>query len=160
MELALLAAIQLLPGRQRAVLILRDVLGWTAPEVADLLESTVAAVNSALQRARGTIDGELPATTRPPDPETEQDLLRRYVDAWERVDVDGLVALLREDAAMTMPPLPTLLGADAIGRFFRQLCDGGDIGEISVKPTWANGRPGVIMRRSDGGATVPHGSSS
>jgi RNA polymerase sigma-70 factor (ECF subfamily) len=153
MELALLAAIQLLPGRQRAVLILRDVLGWTSPEVAALLGSTVAAVNSALQRARGTIDGELPATTRPPGAAAQRDLLRRYVDAWERVDVDGIVALLREDATMRMPPGRALLGAQAIGAFFRELCDGGDIGQIAVTQTWANGRPGVIMRRSRG----PHG---
>jgi hypothetical protein len=71
--------------------------------------------------------------------------------------VDALVALLREDAVMTMPPLPTLLGADAIGRFFRDLCEGGDIGQISVKPTRANGRPGVIMRRAQAGEMVPHG---
>lgn len=157
MELALLTAIQLLPARQRAVLILRDVLGWTAPEVAELLESTVAGVNSALQRARATIDGDLPATPRPPDPQTEQDLLRRYVDAWERVDVDGLVALLREDATMTMPPQPTLVGAQAIGGFFRRLCDGGDISTIAVTPTRANGRGGVIMHRIDGSGRGPHG---
>src|SRR3954469_25704707 len=104
MELALLSAIQHLPGRQRAVLILRDVLGWTAPEVAELLDSTVAAVNSALQRARATIDDEMPASSPTSAGPTERDLLRRYVDAWERVDVDGLVALLREDAEMRMPP--------------------------------------------------------
>jgi RNA polymerase sigma-70 factor, ECF subfamily len=153
MELALLTAIQLLPGRQRAVLILRDVLGWTAPEVAELLDSTVAAVNSALQRARATIDHELPARERPPAGATQRELLRRYVEAWERVDVEGIVALLREDATMRMPPLPTLFGAEAIGAFLHRLCTGGDIGQISVAPTWANGRPGVIMRR-DG---APHG---
>ena len=82
MELAFLTAIQRLPGRQRAVLILRDVLGWTSPEAAELLETSVAAVNSALQRARAAVDGELPEAV---DPGTdEQALLRRYVDAWER----------------------------------------------------------------------------
>src|SRR5216683_4520715 len=95
MELALLAAIQELPGRQRAVLILRDVLGWTSPEVADLLESTVAAVNSALQRARATIELHLPARAPAPAEEIERELLGRYVEAFERDDVDGLVALLR-----------------------------------------------------------------
>src|SRR5215472_213850 len=83
MELALLRAIQELPGRQRAVLIFRDVLGWTAPEVADVLESTVASVNSALQRARATIERTLPKTPRtPPDP-AERELLNRYVAAFE-----------------------------------------------------------------------------
>jgi RNA polymerase sigma-70 factor (ECF subfamily) len=157
MELALLAAIQQLPGRQRAVLILRDVLGWTAPEVAELLDSTVAAVNSALQRARATIDRELPPASPSQAAATERDLLRRYVEAWERVDVDGLVALLREDATMRMPPLPTLRGAAAIGDFFRGLCGGGDIGQVRVMPTRANGRPAVAMRRLDGDHWVPHG---
>ena len=157
MELALIRAFQMLPGRQRAVLILRDVLGWTGPEVAELLDSTVASVNSALQRARATIDQELPGDLEAPDAETERELLRRYVDAWGRVDVDGLVALLREDATMTMPPLPALLGAPAIGRFFTRLCDGGDIGQIRVVPTSANGRPAVVMRRDQGGTVTPHG---
>ena len=104
MELALLRAIQELPGRQRAVLIFRDVLGWTAPEVAELLESSVASVNSALQRARGTIDERLPATPGAMAAPDERELLDRYVTAFEHDDVDGLVALLREDAVMRMPP--------------------------------------------------------
>jgi RNA polymerase sigma-70 factor, ECF subfamily len=158
MELALLTAIQLLPGRQRAVLILRDVLGWTGPEVADLLDSTVAAVNSALQRARATIDGELPAPTPAPAAPTERRLLRRYLDAWERVDIDGLVALLREDAVLRMPPQPSVHGAAAIGQFFREVPAGGDIGRILVTPTRANGRPAVAMHeRTDDGTLVPHG---
>jgi RNA polymerase sigma-70 factor, ECF subfamily len=157
MEMALITAIQMLPGRQRAVLILRDVLGWTGPEVADLLDSTVASVNSTLQRARATIDRELPTDLNPPEAETERELLRRYIDAWERVDVDGLVALLREDATMTMPPLPTLFGASAIGRFFRHLCDGGNIGDIRVAPTAANRRPAVIMHRLVHDSWQPHG---
>jgi RNA polymerase sigma-70 factor (ECF subfamily) len=158
MELAFLTAIQQLPGRQRAVLILRDVLGWTAPEVAELLESTVAAVNSALQRARATIDGVLPAADPVPAEAAERDLLRRYVDAWERVDIDGLVALLREDAVMRLPPLPAVHGPAAIGRFFREVPAGGDIGRIAVAPTRANGRPAVARheRRADG-KLVPHG---
>lgn len=157
MEMALLRAIQTLPGRQRAVLILRDVLGWTGPEAADLLDTTVASVNSALQRARATIDGQLPADPVPPEAEGERKLLRRYVEAWERLDVDGLVALLHEDATMTMPPLPTLYGASAIGDFFRRLCDGGDIGRIRMALTSANGRPAVVMRRHVDGAWTPHG---
>jgi RNA polymerase sigma-70 factor (ECF subfamily) len=158
MELALLTAIQQLPGRQRAVLILRDVLGWTGPEVAELLDSTVAAVNSALQRARATIDGELPAPAPAPAAPTERELLRRYVDAWERVDIDGLVALLREDAVLRMPPQPAVHGPAAIGRFFREVAAGGDIGRIRVTPTRANGRPALAMHeRTDDGTLVPHG---
>ena len=98
MELALLAAIQLLPGRQRAVLILRDVLGWTGPEVAEMLETTVASVNSALQRARATVDSALPERAYAPAEPVERELLDRYVEVWSAGDFDGLVELLREDA--------------------------------------------------------------
>src|SRR5215472_14260622 len=97
MELALLRAIQELPGRQRAVLIFRDVLGWTAPEVAELLDSTVASVNSALQRARATIERHLPETTTLAADPAERELVNRYVAVFEDADMDGLVALLRED---------------------------------------------------------------
>ena len=138
MELAFLAAIQLLPGRQRAVLILRDVLGWTAPEAAVLLETSVAAVNSALQRARGTVDGALTPDAAPGADERE--LLRRYVEAWERVDIDGLVALLREDAVMTMPPNPSVRGAAAIGRFLGERISG-----LAARATSANGRPAILI---------------
>src|SRR5947209_11259392 len=98
MELALLRAIQELPGRQRAVLIFRDVLGWTAAEVAEVLGSTVASVNSALQRARATIEQHLPDATQPAAGPAEHELLGRYVAAFEHADMDGLVALLRADA--------------------------------------------------------------
>ncbi len=127
MELALLAAIQQLPGRQRAVLILRDVLGWTAPEVAQLLETTTAAVNSALQRSRATIDSHLPRPVPRAPAATERDLLRRYIDVWERDDVDGLVSLLREDAVLRMPPQPAVRGAAAIAAFFRTTATNGDL---------------------------------
>jgi RNA polymerase sigma-70 factor, ECF subfamily len=93
MELALPRAIQELPGRQRAVLIFRDVLGWTVPEVAELLQSTVASVNSALQRARATIERNLPASGRPPADRAERELVDRYVDVFDHDDVDGLVSL-------------------------------------------------------------------
>jgi RNA polymerase sigma-70 factor (ECF subfamily) len=152
MELAFLTTIRRLPGRQRAVLILRDVLGWTAPEVADLLDSTVAGVTSALQRARETVDRELPVQ-RAPVAERERTLLARYVAAWEQVDVDGLVALLREDATMTMPPQRTLVGAAAIGAFWRGLGDGCNAAGVRVVPTWANRGPALITYR-DG---KPHG---
>ncbi|MEU4781457.1 sigma-70 family RNA polymerase sigma factor [Micromonospora sp. NPDC023633] len=119
-ELAFLAAIQHLPPRQRAVLILRDVLGWPAADTAALLDGTVAAVNSALQRARATLRQRLPerrtewrAAT---DPSAEERaVLQRYVAATESADLTALAALLREDARFTMPPKPTWYeGRDAI----------------------------------------------
>lgn len=155
MELAFLTAIQRLPGRQRAVLILRDVLGWTGAEVAELLDTTVAAANSALQRARGTIEHELPARSVAPDRATERELLRRYVEAWERADMDALVALLREDAVLSMPPQPEVAGAAAIGAFLSQAC-GGPAG-LSARTTSANGMPAVLMcEAAPDGSSRPH----
>jgi RNA polymerase sigma-70 factor (ECF subfamily) len=111
-ELAFIAAIQHLPPRQRAVLILRDVLGWSAKDSAALIEASVASVNSALQRARGTLRDQLgerrsewSLSTQPSGEELE--LLQRYVDAHERADADALAELLREDARLTMPPHPS-----------------------------------------------------
>jgi RNA polymerase sigma-70 factor, ECF subfamily len=160
MELALLRAIQELPGRQRAVLIFRDVLGWTAPEVAELLESTVASVNSAVQRARGTIEQHLNETTPPgADPE-ERELLNRYVGAFEHADMDGLVALLREDATLRMPPQPSLSGGLQIARFFLETVAQGDLTRIRHRPTWANRRPAVTIEvRAEDGTWIPHGIS-
>lgn len=148
LELAFLAAIQQLPGRQRAVLILRDVLGWTAPEVAETLETSSVAVNSALQRARATIDTALPAGHAPRATEThERALTNRYVDAWERDDVDGLVALLREDALMHMPPGPDVLGRDDARRFFLARRADGTIADARLTPMRANGQTAILMKR-------------
>jgi RNA polymerase sigma-70 factor (ECF subfamily) len=159
MELALLRAIQDLPGRQRAVLIFRDVLGWTAPEVAELLASTVASVNSALQRARGAIDRQLPEPTAPAAGPDERELLNRYVAAFEHADMDGLVALLREDATLRMPPQPSLRGGLQIARFFLDSAQG-DLTRIRHKPTWANRRPAVTIEvRAEDGTWMPHGIS-
>ena len=160
MELALLRAIQELPGRQRAVLIFRDVLGWTAPEVAELLQSTVASVNSALQRARATIEQHLPETTPPAAGPADRELLSRYVAAFEHADMDGLVALLREDAMLRMPPQPSLSGGHQIARFFLETVAGGDLTRIRHRPTWANGRPAVTIElRAEDGTWIPHGIS-
>jgi RNA polymerase sigma-70 factor (TIGR02960 family) len=122
-SLAFLAALEALSPQQRAVLILRDVLGWRAAEVAGLLDLSVAAVNSALQRARKAMKGRFgdpgaSAVVGPaPAPSTIRALLDRYVRAWEAGDMAGLVALLREDALLTMPPMPSVEGASAIGSF-------------------------------------------
>jgi RNA polymerase sigma-70 factor, ECF subfamily len=103
-RLAFITALQYLPARQRAVLILREVLRWQASEVAELLETSVASVNSALQRARATL-AELPDEQRPASVDQENaELLARYVDAFCRYDMKALLALIREDAVMTMPP--------------------------------------------------------
>jgi RNA polymerase sigma-70 factor (ECF subfamily) len=159
MELALLRAIQELPGRQRAVLIFRDVLGWTAPEVAEVLQSTVASVNSALQRARGAIERHLPETLRPTADPSERELLNRYVAAFERADMDGLVALLREDATLRMPPQPTLVGGLEIAQFFLEIARG-DLTRIRHRPVWANGRPAVTIEiRGEDDVWVRHGVS-
>ena len=105
-RLAFMAALQHLPPKQRAVLILREVLRWRATEVAELLGTTVASVNSALQRARATLDGLGAQVDDHPEPvdEWSSELLARYVDAFERYDMDALTALLREDATWNMPP--------------------------------------------------------
>jgi RNA polymerase sigma-70 factor (ECF subfamily) len=106
-RLAFVAALQLLPPKQRAVLILREVLKWQASEVAELLGTSVASVNSALQRARATIDAsDIDASTTPTTVESddERDLLARYVDAFESYDVAAFVSLLHDDAQFSMPP--------------------------------------------------------
>jgi RNA polymerase sigma-70 factor (ECF subfamily) len=158
MELALLAAIQLLPGRQRAVLILRDVLGWAGPEVADLLDTTLASVNSALQRARATIDAALPERAYVPADSGERELVERYVEAWQAGDVEGLVALLREDAELRMPPRASIRGASAVVSFLVAEAAHGDLRRLRLTVSSANGRPAVIVHGStEDGALVAHG---
>jgi RNA polymerase sigma-70 factor (ECF subfamily) len=148
-ELAFLAAIQLLPPRQRAVLLLRDVLGWSARETAWLLDSGVPAVNSALQRARATLRKRRPAGRHAWAPSADEHaLLRRYVDAVERADVAGFVELLREDARLTMPAV--LSGRDALAALFTQAFGPDARGRCRCVPTGANRQPAVAcyVRRS------------
>jgi RNA polymerase sigma-70 factor, ECF subfamily len=142
-QLAFVAAIQQLPPRQRAVLLLCDVLGWSAVEAKTLLGGSTASINSALQRARETLAKRYPSgrpSSVPAPTPAQQRLLGRYVDAWERLDVDSFVALLKEDATYTMPPIPQwYVGRDAIGTFFRfawKLYD-----SHRMIPTAANGQP-------------------
>ena len=151
-EVAFLTVIQRLPPLQRAALILRDVLGWSAKETADLLELSVAAANSALQRARATVRRELPPR-RPAGPagvdagDAERELVRRYVEAAERPDVSMLVSLIREDAHFRMPPDPdvgVVAGRDAILRMFIDSGFGTDaFGQVRCVVTRANGAPAV-----------------
>jgi RNA polymerase sigma-70 factor, ECF subfamily len=148
-QLAFLAAIQVLPPRQRVVLLLRDVLGFAADEVAELIDSSTASVNSALQRARAGLErwraeGRLELGARPAPDEVQLSLVRRYVAAWEAVDLEGLLALLREDAVMTMPPSPLIFeGRAAIVEFFGTVPAEGRLEEIELLPTRANGQPAV-----------------
>jgi RNA polymerase sigma-70 factor (ECF subfamily) len=153
--LAFLVALQLLPPRQRAVLLLRDVVGWQAQECADLLGLSVAATNSVLQRARETIDRRAPALKDASpivNDERTAALLARYVAARETADVDALVLLLREDATFAMPPLPEWLqGAQEIGKSVAaMLLVPGSSGTLRLVAIRANGRPGfATYRRSD-----------
>ena len=151
MRLALIAALQYLPARQRAVLILRDVLGWRAAEVAGLLGTSVPAVNSALQRAREHLETARPAEDEIGEPDTpaERDLVGRYAAAFENADMAGLVALLREDAVLEMPPLPGWFrGRAAVARFLGVKVMRG-MGEFQMMPTAANGQPALAAYQRD-----------
>jgi RNA polymerase sigma-70 factor, ECF subfamily len=145
-ELAFTAALQHLPARQRAVLILRDVLGFSARETAEALETTPVSVDSALQRAHRTIDERMPARTQQATlralGDTElREIVNRFADAWERNDVDTVVALLADDARMTMPPQPSWFqGRDAIATFLRSWPLSPD-NRFRLLPTSANGQP-------------------
>ena len=150
-RLAFVAALQHLPPKQRSVLILREVLHWRASEVAELLDTTVASVNSALQRARATLEQAGADVSGPAsvDGATEQDLLAKYVDAFERYDVSALVSLLHEDATQTMPPFRLWLrGREDIGRWFT----GQGIGckDSRVVTISANGSPAYAVYRRSG----------
>ena len=143
LRLAFVAALQELPPRQRAVLILREVLHWRASEVAELLETSVAAVNSALQRARATLEAlDLDAGGPAAVDAEQQELLTRYVEAFERYDIESLVSLLREDATFSMPPFPLWLrGPDEVAAFM--LGQGIHCKGSRLLPTSANGGPAV-----------------
>jgi RNA polymerase sigma-70 factor (ECF subfamily) len=155
MRLALIAALQYLPARQRAVLILRDVLQWRAAEVAGLLGISTVAVNSLLQRARAQLELAAPAedAIREPARPADRDLVGRYAAAFENADLTALVAMLREDAVMEMPPQPGWFrGRDAIVRFL-----GAHVltrpGRFRMIPTGANGQPAFAsyLRDHEGG---------
>jgi RNA polymerase sigma-70 factor (ECF subfamily) len=146
-ELAFIAALQHLPARQRAVLILRDVLGFSAREAADSLEATVPSVNGALQRARKKMGERLPprsqqATIRALGDQRLRDLVERFVDAFERGDVESILSMLTEDATFAMPPYPDWRrGRDAIAASW--LMPGGPPPRLRYVATRANGQPAV-----------------
>jgi RNA polymerase sigma-70 factor (ECF subfamily) len=151
-ELAYLAAIQYLPPRQRAILILRDALGWSAKETANLIDESVASVNSALHRARSSMRKRMPnrrlewsAAATPTT--AERKLLERYMDATDRADVAGLTALLREEVRLTMPPYPTWFqGRAEVGTAFALSTDPSSptyLGQLRTVATAANRQPAV-----------------
>jgi RNA polymerase sigma-70 factor (ECF subfamily) len=151
LRLAFVAALQHLPARQRVVLVLREVLRWGAKEVAELLETSVASVNSALQRARATLDElELEDADAPalPSDADERRLLEAYLEAFAEYDIDRIVALLRYDVVFDMPPLPLWLrGPDQVGRFM--LGQGAACRGSKLIATAANGCPAFVSYRPD-----------
>ncbi|WP_326834613.1 RNA polymerase subunit sigma-70 [Amycolatopsis rhabdoformis] len=158
-RLAFVAALQLLPARQRAVLTLRDVLAFSTAEVADLLDTTPAAVDSALRRARthlaeaGPSEDTMAEPTRDPD----RALLEQYVDAFTRADAEALIRLLRADVELEMPPIPTWFsGREAVTGFLaaRVL----HAGRWLLTPTRANGQPALVVHhRTADGRAEPYG---
>ena len=156
-SLAFLAVLQQLPGRQRAVLILRDVLGWTSKDVADTLSLSTAAVNSALQRARLTMEKyrqehDLLASQKIAQGQFGS-LLNKYQQAWETADLDSLVALLREDVIYSMPPLPAWFQGRAVIREFQRsyLFSEQAHERFRLLPTLANGSPAFAVYQSTHG---------
>ncbi len=157
-RLAFVAALQHLPARQRAVLILREVLRWQASEVAELLDTSVASVNSALQRARATLaSANIDDARLQPADADQQALLNRYVDAFERYDVSTLVTLLRDDVVQSMPPYSMWIrGADEVGRWL--LGPGSGCRGSRLIATAANGCPAFGQYRVDpNGGHAPWG---
>ena len=159
-SLAFVTALQVLPPRQLAVLILRDVLGFHASEVADMLDSTVESVTSALKRARASLQRRQPATAGSEPPPVagsaaEDAIVAKFVRAWESADLDALVALLTDDVFMSMPPMPfEYQGRDVVARFCAGLFGAGR--RFDLVPTRANGQPafGAYLHAPNG---IRHG---
>jgi RNA polymerase sigma-70 factor (TIGR02960 family) len=159
-SLAFVTALQTLPPRQLAVLILRDVVGFHANEVADMLDSTVEAVNSALKRARASLQRRRPSTDEhgpppPPDSPSEQVIVSKFASAYESGDVGALVALLTDDVFLSMPPIPLeYQGRDIVARLFASIFSSGR--RVDLVPTRANGQPafGAYLRATTG---IRHG---
>jgi RNA polymerase sigma-70 factor (ECF subfamily) len=154
-ELAFVSAVQLLPARQRAALLLRDVIGYPASEVASLLETSAASINSALQRARATLKqqreyGPISREHRPASSDTERELVRKLMTAWESANIPAVVATLTEDALVTMPPGPgRYVGRASIAQFLTTI-RGGALDRFRLIPTRANRQPALAMYMRDG----------
>ena len=171
-SLAFLTALQILPARQRAVLILKDVMDWPAKDIADLLDTTTSSINSALHRARKTLaknyhgrKSQIPSP-KDTDEQTRQ-TLEKYIHAWQTADVNGLVALLRKDAILSMPPSPSwYVGRESIGAFAGNtvfanegmMFPGVAVGRWKLLPVQANGQPGAaVYQRMENGEYHPFG---
>jgi RNA polymerase sigma-70 factor (ECF subfamily) len=157
-ELAFIVALQRLPPRQRAALVLRDVLGFRTAEIADMLDTSDAAVKGALQRARASLDARLPAADREraplPNSARERELVGRFADAYQSGNVDELVALLTDDALLTMPPQPLeYQGPDAIAAFLRHRFEL-RAAAMRVVPTRANTQPAFAVYLPDAHAAI------
>jgi RNA polymerase sigma-70 factor (TIGR02960 family) len=153
-SLAFVTGLQHLAPQQRAVLVLRDVLGFRAAEAAAMLDTSEVAVNSTLQRARSAFGTRLPATDREraalPASPRERELAGRFADAFQSGDIDGVVALLTDEATFTMPPEALLvLGRSAIGRFLATVPAGGELDRFRLVPTRANGQPAFAFYLRD-----------
>jgi RNA polymerase sigma-70 factor, ECF subfamily len=163
-ELAFIAALQHLPARQRAVLILRDVLGFSARETAETLETTPVSIDSALQRAHKAVDARLPErsqqeTLRALDDSDLRQVVEGFVTAWERADVDAIVSMLAQDAVVAMPPEPTwFAGLEAIRAFLAAAPFAAESPRHRLVPTWANGQVafGHYSWRAEPNAFVRH----
>jgi RNA polymerase sigma-70 factor (ECF subfamily) len=158
--LAFVAAMQLLPPKQRVTVVLRDVLDWSAREVAERLDDTVPAVNSALQRGRDRLqrernEGTLARAHAPANAAEEERVMRRFQEAWAAVDFDGIVSLLADDALLTMPPeAQRLEGSAQIGSFFATAPLDGRLDRIQLVPTRANGQPALAAYADEAGNRV------
>jgi RNA polymerase sigma-70 factor (TIGR02960 family) len=159
--LAFIAGLQSMPPRQRAVLVLRDALGFRAAEVAEMLDMTEASVTSALHRARSALETGARTTSRDEAPRpgsaAERDLVARFTAAFEAGDIEGVVALLTDDARLTMPPTPLEYeGRAAIARFFSTVPAGGRLDMFRLIPTRANGQPAFACYLRDGHSPIAH----
>jgi len=167
-ELAFVAALQHLPPNQRAALIMREVLGFSAKESADTLDTSVASINSALQRARKTIDETLPErsqaqTLRALGDDRVTEMVESYMEAWERGDVEAVTAMLAEDAAITMPPMASWFRGEGVEIFLREWAFNGRVYDLEgrrsvrVLPTRANGQPAIATYawNDEAGAHLP-----
>ena len=161
-ELAFIAALQALPPRQRAALVLRDVLGYRAAEVADLLESSEESVKGALKRARATMGQRLPAQREHaplPESAAERELVAAFADAWEANDVQRIIALLTEDAWLTMPPSPLeYQGHELIAAFLELIFRTREGRALRLVPTRANTQPAFVNYLADAHGGIAHAS--